>query len=198
MSTTIEPRRVQTATKSDEENLLAVLTLAFSTDPGLRWYFTTSSQFYTHFPAFSRAYGGKAFDHDAAYFVGEYAGAALWLPPDVHPDNDGIENVMQAALSAEKFALMGEFIERLEKSHPDEPFWELALLGVDPTQQRKGYGSLLLEPVLTACDREGTPAFLISSNVQNLSLYLRNGFEIVDTIQLPTMPPFVPMRRDPQ
>ena len=198
MATTVDPREIRIATKSEEDSVLAALTLAFSADPGIRWYFTTPPQFYTYFQEFTRAYGGKAFDNDAAYYVGEYVGAALWLPPDVQPNNDEIVGVMQAALSEEKLALAGEFIERVEKSHPNEPFWELAVLGVEPAQQRKGYGNLLMEPVLEECDREGTPAFLISSNVQNLSFYLRHGFEIVDTIQFPTMPPFFPMRREPQ
>lgn len=198
MATTVGSREVRKATKPEEDSVLAALTLAFSADPGVRWYFTAPPQFSTHFPEFSRAYGGKAFDHEAAYYVGDYVGAALWLPPGVHPDNDEIVGVMQAALSEEKLALVGEFIERVEQSHPDEPFWELTILGVEPAQQRKGYGELLMKPVLDECDREGTPAFLISSNVQNLSFYFRHGFEIADTIQFPTMPPFFPMRREPQ
>lgn len=198
MATTVDPREISIATKSEQDSVLAVLTLAFSADPGVRWYFTAPPQFYAYFPAFSRAYGGKAFDHEAAYYVGDYVGAALWLPPGVQPDTDEIVDVMQEALSEEKLALVGEFIERVEKNHPDKPFWELAVLGVEPAQQRKGYGNLLMEPVLEECDREGIPAFLISSNVQNLSFYLRHGFEIVDTVQLPTMPPFFPMRREPQ
>ena len=198
MTTAIGPRDVSTATKSEEDGVLATLTLAFSTDPGVRWYFPAPAQYYSYFPEFSKAYGGKAFDHETAYYVGEYVGAALWLPPDVQPDIDAIGGVMQAALPEEKLALVGDFIERVENSHPTDPFWELAILGVEPAQQRNGYGSLLLEPVLEQCDREGIPAFLISSNVQNLSFYLRHGFEIADTIQYPTMPPFFPMRRDPQ
>jgi GNAT superfamily N-acetyltransferase len=198
MATTAESREVRIATKSEEDSILAVLTLAFSADPGVRWYFPAPPTFYTYFPEFSRAYGGKAFDHEAAYYVGEYVGAALWLPPEVEPDTDEIVGVMQAALSEDKLMLLDEFIERVEKSHPSEPFWELTVLGVDPIQQRNGYGNPLMEPVLEECDHKGTPAFLISSNIQNLSFYLRHGFEIVDTIQLPTMPPFFPMRRKPQ
>lgn len=198
MATTAEPSEVRIANASEEDEILAALSLAFSADPGIRWYFPAPPQFHAHFPAFARAYGGKAFDHGAAYAVEDFAGAALWLPPNVHPDNEEIVGVMQSALSEEKLTLVGEFIERVESSHPTEPFWELAVLGVEPTQQRKGYGHLLIEPVLEHCDREEIPAFLISSNVQNLSFYLRHGFDIVDTIHYPNAPPFFPMRRDPQ
>ena len=198
MATTGESSEVRKATATDEDNVLAALTLAFCTDPGIRWYFPAPPAFNTYFPAFSKAYGGKAFDHGGAYYVGDYAGAALWLPPDVQPAIDEIVEIMEAALPAEKLGLVGEFIERVERSQPQEPYWELTVLGVEPAQQRKGYGTLLMEPVIEECDREGTPAFLISSNVQNLSFYLRHGFEIVDTIQYPTMPPLFPMVRQPQ
>ncbi len=189
---------VSTATPSEEERVLSALTLAFSTDPGVRWYFPTPPEYHEYFPAFSMAYGGKAFEHGAAYYVGDFAGAALWLPPGVEPETEEIVGIMQAALTEEKLGLLGDFIERVENCHPDEPFWELAVLGVEPVQQRHGYGTRLMEPVLEVCDREDIPAFLISSNVQNLSFYLRHGFEIADTIQFANMPPFFPMRRTPQ
>ena len=198
MATTRESVDTNTATRTQEENLLAALTLAFNADPGIRWYFTSPPTYHRYFPEFSMAYGGKAFEHDTAYYVGEYVGAALWLPPGVRPEYDEIGAVMQKALSEEQLVLLDEFIERIEASHPDEQFWELTVLGVEPVQQRRGYGNLLMEPVLDVCDREGTPAFLISSNVRNLPFYLRHGFEIVDTVHLRTMPPFFPMRRDPQ
>ncbi len=198
MAATRETSDVGIATPSEEEHVLEALSLAFCADPGVRWYFPTPPQYYQYFPEFSMAYGGKAFDHETAFYIGEFVGAALWLPPDVQPDTEAIVGVMQAALSEEKLALIAEFIERVESCHPDEPFWELAVLGVEPTQQRNGYGARLMAPVLEECDRENVPAFLISSNVQNLSFYIRHGFEIADTIQFPTMPPFFPMRRNPQ
>lgn len=198
MSTGVGSVKASTATINEREDVLAALTLAFSTDPGIRWYFPTPPLFYRYFPEFSVAYGGKAFEEGTAYYVGEYVGAALWLPPGVQPDYEEIGAVMEEALPAEKLASMEAFVERIEESHPNEPFWELTVLGVEPTQQRNGYGNLLVEPVLEECDREGTPAFLISSNVRNLSFYFRHGFEIVDTIQFPATPPFVTMRRDPQ
>ena len=198
MTTSITSTDVNTATKTEEEQILAALTLAFSGDPGVRWYFPTPPEYERYFPDFSRAYGGKAIEQETAYYVGEYAGAALWLPPGVRPEYDDIGAVMQNALPEEKFTLLGEFIERVDACQPSEPFWELTVLGVEPLYQCNGYGTHLMEPVLEACDREGTPAFLISSNVRNLSFYLRHGFEIVETVQLPTMPPFFPMRRSPQ
>jgi hypothetical protein len=41
-------------------------------------------------PPFVKVFGGKAFAHGSAYYVEGYAGAALWLPPYIHPDGEEI------------------------------------------------------------------------------------------------------------
>jgi hypothetical protein len=48
------------------------------------------------------------------------------------------------------------------------------------------------------CDRNHTLAYLESSNPRNLSLYLRHGFEITETIQVGSSPPLFPMVRKPR
>jgi hypothetical protein len=49
---------VRTAGPSDEERVLAVVTLAFSTDPPSRWMYRDAREYVTHFPSFIRAFGG--------------------------------------------------------------------------------------------------------------------------------------------
>ena len=46
------------------------------------------------------------------------------------------------------------FFQIADAKHPREPHWYLALLGVDPDHQGRGFGSHLMQPVLTRCDRE--------------------------------------------
>src|SRR5690606_27047460 len=61
----------------------AVITLAFSTDPVARWTYPDPDQYLEHFPAFVRAFAGKAFASGTAYLAPDAAGAALWLGPGV-------------------------------------------------------------------------------------------------------------------
>src|SRR5687768_16938086 len=79
---------ITTATAAEADPVIAVLTLAFRTDPGVRWTYPDPQQYLRPFPRLVHAFGGKAFTHGSAYTVEGYAGAALWLPPDVHPDED--------------------------------------------------------------------------------------------------------------
>jgi ribosomal protein S18 acetylase RimI-like enzyme len=89
-------------------------------------------------------------------------------------------------------------LERIESFHPTEPYWYLPVIGVDSTHQRKGYGSALMRHVLAECDREGTLAYLESSNPENISLYARHGFGILGMVQTGTMPPIILMVREPR
>lgn len=74
---------------------------------------------------------------------------------------------------------MLHYMESLHARLLPEPHWMLLLLGVDPAQQRRGLGSLLLGPGLAQCDREHSKAYLETSRVENLEFYGRHGFEVV-------------------
>ena len=83
----------------------------------------------------------------------------------------------------------------MARYHPKEPHWYLPLLGVDPARQGQGLGSALLKHALAHCDAEGLPAYLESSNIKNVPLYERHGFEVLGVIQPGDFPPLYPMLR---
>jgi ribosomal protein S18 acetylase RimI-like enzyme len=81
--------------------------------------------------------------------------------------------------------------------HPKEPHWYLPMIGVEPTQQGKGYGSALIQNVLKQCDRDCILAYLEASKPANILFYERHGFDLIDTIQVGSSPPIFPMIRQP-
>jgi ribosomal protein S18 acetylase RimI-like enzyme len=174
---------IKTATASDEASTIDVLVRAFSADPVARWVWPDSQQYLMHFPSFVRAFGGKAFTHGSAYYVDGYAGAALWLPPYVRPDEDVLNSVLQRTVSEHIQKDVFAVFEQMGRYHPSEPHWYLPLLGVDPFQQGKGFGSALMQHALVNCDRDSKLAYLESTNRRNMHLYERYGFELLGTIQ---------------
>jgi ribosomal protein S18 acetylase RimI-like enzyme len=189
---------IKTATASDEAPAIAVVVLAFSADPAARWTWPDPNQYLMHFPSFVRAFGGKAFAHGSAYYVDGYAGAALWLPPEVRPDEDALITLLQRTVSAEVQKDVFAVFEQMGRYHPREPHWYLPLIGVDPRQQGKGHGAALLQHTLIPCNRDHTLAYLESTNPKNIPLYERHGFELLDTIQVGASPPIFPMLRTPR
>lgn len=188
---------IKTATTADAAPAIDVVLLAFSADPAARWTWPDPQQYLRHFPSFVRAFGGKAFAHGSAYYVDGYAGASLWLPPDVHPDEDALITLLQGTVSGQMQKDVFAVFEQMGRYHPREPHWYLPLIGVDPPQQGKGYGAALLQHALPQCDRANKLAYLESTNPKNIPLYERHGFEVLGTIQVGASPPIFPMLRKP-
>ena len=189
---------IKTVTESDQASAIAAVVLAFGADPAARWTWPDPQQYLVHFPEFVNALGGKAFAHGGAYRTDGYAGVALWLPPDVRPDEGALVALLQSTGSASIQKDLFAVFEQMEGYHPRDPHWYLPFIGVDPSQQGKGYGSALMKHTLDACDRDHTPAYLESSNPKNVPLYERHGFELLGTIQVGTSPPIFPMLRKPR
>ena len=88
--------------------------------------------------------------------------------------------------------------EQMAQFHPAGELWYLPMIGVDPVAQGRGLGSALLGYALAACDRDGLPAYLETSNPRNLALYERHGFRVGKVIQAGSSPPVWAMLREPR
>jgi ribosomal protein S18 acetylase RimI-like enzyme len=188
---------VKTALESDESAVIDTLKLAFAADPATRWVWPDSQKYAANFSLFAKAFGGKAFAHGSAHYVGNYSGAALWLPPNIHPDVDQLTELLKSTGSNEAKKDGPVIFEKMSGYHPSEPHWYLPLLGVDPYHHRKGFGSALMRHVTDKCDFEMKFAYLESSNPKNIPLYQRHGFEVLGEIQINSSPPIFPMLRKP-
>ncbi len=190
---------VRTMTPADDQApAIDTVVLAFAADPVARWSWPTSHAYLTNMPTLIRAFGGQAFAHRGADCTDEYAGAALWLPPGVHPDEARLADIVQSTVSASIRDAVFAVFEQMARYHPGGPHWYLPLIGVDPARQGKGHGDALMAYALQRCDRDHVPAYLESTNPRNISLYRRHGFEALGTIQVGTSPPLVPMLRPPR
>jgi ribosomal protein S18 acetylase RimI-like enzyme len=188
---------VKTAIEADEASVIDALRLAFAADPAVRWVWPDPQTYLSHFSSFARAFGGKAFVNKSAHYVGNYSGAALWLPPDIHPDVDQLISLLQTTGSDEAKKDGPDIFEKMSGYHPNESHWYLPLLGVDPLHHGKGMGSALLQHALAICDQDNKYAYLESSNPRNIPLYKRHGFDLLGTIQVNTSPSIFPMLRKP-
>ena len=83
----------------------------------------------------------------------------------------------------------------MDRFHPTEPHWYLAIIGVEGAKQGRGLGAQLMEPALARCDEQGLIAYLESSNPANISLYQRHGFEVIGEIRVGDAPVVTPMLR---
>jgi ribosomal protein S18 acetylase RimI-like enzyme len=195
---TVTTANVRTATASDEQRIISTMVMAFSSDPAARWTYPDPHQYLTCFPAFVRAFGGKAFASNSAHCIDGCGAAALWLPPDVQPDEEALQALLETTVPDPVRQDLLAVFEQMGEYHPREPHWHLPMIGVDSRTQGRGYGSALLRHALATCDADGTAAYLESSSPKNIPLYERHGFELIGRIQVGSSPPIFPMLRKPQ
>jgi GNAT superfamily N-acetyltransferase len=132
------------------------------------------------------------------------AAAALWLPPTAYPrgtrrDVTYLARTLRGARAVgRRLTDVLRLLKRLDDVHPDEQQWYLAVLGTDPSFQRTGSGTALLEPMLARCDAEGLPAYLETQKEANLPWYGRFGFDVVERVEVGACPPIWTMQRAPR
>jgi ribosomal protein S18 acetylase RimI-like enzyme len=182
----------------DRTRVFGAIVLAFASDPVVRWTWPDPQIYLTYFQEFINVFGGKSFDHGTAHSVAGFLGGALWLPPGVQPDEDRLVGLMERSVDPKRLQVVYVMLERMAGYHPSEPHWYLPLIGVEPAKQRREYGSVLLRHALDRINREGHIAYLESTNIANIPLYQRHGFEVVGTIQVDDAPPLFPMVRRPR
>jgi len=189
---------IRSASTSELPQAVATIVAAFVTDPIARFALVTPHDYLRYMPEQVRAFAGGSIEHGTADVSINFGGAALWLPPGVHPDGEALEREFRrTAEAAHLDDLLGTF-EQMDQSYPEEPHWYLPMVGVEPNAQGSGVGSALMRQGVARCDKEGALAYLESSNPRNISLYERHGFEVMGQIQVGAGPVVTPMLRYPR
>lgn len=184
----------------------AILVSAFNEDPAIRYLINEESAARNN--VIKNLYKSLLYycqPYNQVYTTpGDIKGVAAWIPPG-HSLN--LLRLLQAGFYKLPFQVglsrLPRWLEvfKLEQYHHQDmpqPHWYLMLLGVAPTYQGQGIGSLLLQPVLKQADHEGLPCYLETSTEAAVRFYQRHGFEIVRKSQeLANTARFWTMKREP-
>ncbi len=202
LEVTLEETTIRQGGWEDEELLGALLSVSFSADPFVRWLMPNSVDFLNDSQKHPRRTYSQAFAAGTIYVIGDFAGAAVWLPPGTKK-TDRSEEIALAAPPSEGsgHSFPAEFPALISQSAaycPSEPHWYLGLIAVDPAYRGRGLGAKLMEHCLTFVDRDGMPAYLESTNSANMSLYERFGFKLLAEVRVGSAPPRFPMLRPAQ
>lgn len=189
--------RIRTARTDERDRVLSTLTLAFATDPVIRWILPDAREFLRHYPGFADAFSGLAIDQGTAYVTDDLEAVAMWLAPEAEIDQDRLQAYVTENFPPAALADVGAVMEQLAQYHPHDA-WYLPFIGVDVNYQRQGLGAALLKTMTRQLDEDGSFAYLESTNPANVSLYRRHGFEALGEVQVGASPVFTPMLRPPR
>jgi ribosomal protein S18 acetylase RimI-like enzyme len=185
---------VRRATRADLDTVAEVLTDAFATDPVLSWLLPpTARRQRERMRAVWQMTAKNYFAHDKpVYLTDDGSGAALWSPPGTWATTEWAELVPYLRIFRRSVVRAARFGVEIGSKHPHSPsHWYLYAIGARTEVQGRGVGSALLRDRLDELDQMGEPAYLESSNILNVPLYERHGFEVVEEITIsrggPTM-----------
>lgn len=191
----MNPQNARLATHADREAMLDTFVLSFGADPCARYAWPNAQDYMAGWRSLAIGMGGRAIDHGGAFVTADGMGGAFWLPPGVESDVEALAGLIERSVPDEKKPVLAQVVGQMAQFHPQEPHWYLAVVGVDPSRQGQGLGSILIKEGLRKCDEQRLPAYLESSNPRNIPLYERHGFEVMGVIKPDDFPGLYPMFR---
>jgi ribosomal protein S18 acetylase RimI-like enzyme len=187
---------IRIAVEEDRTTIIQTVVLGFVSDPLARWMLPDAATYLRVMPQSTEAFGGGAIGAGAAYLADEGKAAALWMPPGTNSDGEALEKLIGENTAPEILEYVVAVFAEMDTYHPhDEPCWYLPMIAADPAWLGQGLGGMLMKHALRRIDEDGLPAYLESSNLRNISLYERHGFEIMGQIQHGSSPVVTPMLR---
>jgi len=200
------PIDARPARRPDVPALARVLARAFFEDPIFMWLSPNASRRRAALPGFFAALARHHFltgpGAEVATTNSSIGAVALWDPPGVAEQSARAQvAVLPSAVRAfrGRLGVARALTEEMKAVHPEEPHWYLAMIGSDPQFRGGGFGHALMRSRLDRCDAEYAPAYLESSNPDNIGYYQRFGFEVTGEIAMPGGGPSLwPMWRQPR
>jgi len=134
-----------------------------------------------------------AFKQGTLYATSDLKGFAAWYPPNkvimslwdllrCHL----IKNLRKAkGRKIKKFLKFVNFEDQKHEEHANFPHWYLANIAVEPEYQKRGYGSMLLQEMLVTIDQQNLSCYLETQNQQNISMYKKFGFKLLEEAVIP-------------
>jgi ribosomal protein S18 acetylase RimI-like enzyme len=179
--------------KEQIERASQVLSRAFRDDPELVQFIPDTQKRQKMLLPMFRIELRHALKHGEVYAVSpNVEGVAVWLP-SAAPEipfwamlRGGLGFIFRISWSfLLKMKEDDDFARRLRRKLAPFDHWYLAVLGVDPELQRKGYASRLLKPMLARFDKEKLPAYLETTIEDYVPMYRHFGFEVIREETLP-------------
>lgn len=182
---------------------------AFFDDPFFTFMLPDDAMRRSRLPYFFRALYTHMGEHGRLVTVRDEAdtplGVAAWLttggyPLSVRLQLSQVPSSLRAFYRRPRAMLDGNrYMVALVGAHRKDPQWYLMVLCADPSVQRSGVGTMLMEHALAQVDAEGVGSHLETPRLDNVAYYRRFGYDLIETLTpVKDAPPYYTMWRAPR
>jgi GNAT superfamily N-acetyltransferase len=194
------PVKISRAGSSRLISIASVFARAFVDDPMMRWSLLGEREPQELLNLCFTYFLEIALDLELVWEAEDGNAAAVWIPPgsgdrwEEHPWSQ--PRILE--LSDDGGRRYDTFWDWVDSRIPEEPLWLLDSIAVDPQIQGKGYGRALIELGQSMAATTNCGAILSTGTEQNVLIYKKCGFRIVDHFDAPNGGPHIWfMRWDP-
>lgn len=178
---------VRPATEADVPRAVATLGRAFEHYPWTR-HTMSADRHVERLEEFNRLFIERiGLTWGRVWIADDGDAVAVWTTPETANAGDVFAELGPrfAKLAGDRLPQQQSAEAAMEPHRPTEPVWFLATVGVHPDRQGRGLGRAVLSPGIEAAAAEGVPAFLETSDENNVRLYERLGFQVSAEFELP-------------
>ncbi|MEP0392967.1 MAG: GNAT family N-acetyltransferase [Erythrobacter sp.] len=176
------------------ETLSGTLAAAFQDDPALSWIVEDSGKRAKMLPGFFKVMAQQSRRHGEILASPDRGAVSLWYPPGEVSDGllatayDNLQMLLGFGLSLPRGLKVAE---EMYKRHPrPQPYSYLRYVGVAPEAQGKGWGGAIVRVGVARAVEQGTGVLLETATPDNVTIYTRLGFEIIEEWKVPGGPDF--------
>jgi GNAT superfamily N-acetyltransferase len=155
---------------------------AFEADPALRYFFP-DEEYAAHAPAFAGWLFDRRVDAGTVWVVDDGASIALWDGP---ARADRVTPAVPALTLPDGARFRLDAYDAAVHHHlPTTAHWYLGVLATHPDRAGQRLGRAVMAAGLAVAARDGVPAYLETTNPNNVELYRRAGWEVAARAGVP-------------
>jgi GNAT superfamily N-acetyltransferase len=174
-------RAVMRATPAARDRVVDTVVTAFAADPAFRFFFPDPDSFVDQATIFAGHLFDKRVERGTIWIVDGGMSVAMWdEPADASRDDE-------PALRADSLARLTAYHAAVQNAMPAEKFWYLGILATHPDGRGRRLGRMVMEPALDLAAEAGMPAYLETTNSNNLDFYRRAGWATSATLQVDSL-----------
>lgn len=176
------------ATPAEKALVVQSLSLAFQNDPALSWILREPDARRTRLPKLFNLLFDAYGSHGMVVQARSGEAASIWKAPvaGVGEPSGGLREIINMFGIFGLSILRGKRVaDALDQHRPKEPYWYLAFVGVRPEFQGKGWGGAIIRDALARVEGDKLPAYLETATPENVPLYQRLGFDIIEEWDVP-------------
>lgn len=169
--------------------LASTLAAAFQDDPALSWIVTDKAKRARMLPGFFKVMAEQSRRHGEILASKDGGAASLWYPPGAISDGvfasvyDNLRMLAGFGLSLPRGLTVAE--EMYKRHRRPQPYSYLRYVGVAPEAQGKGWGGAIVRAGVARAAAQGQGVLLETATPDNVAIYTRLGFEIIEEWQVP-------------